>query len=197
MDLILDIDTQVDFMQPFGSLYVPKAETIIGNIKNLLSDLYLPIISTVDEHDENDEEFNSFPRHCVKNTHGAWKIPETLIYSPDYVTKGDKDLTPLQLTQNKQFILPKRTYNIWDEKLGNPKNMKILLEHFRPDTIHVVGVATDICVLAGVTGLAEKVNSIILHRDCIKGLSEDSEREAIQKMLVLGNVWEVYSDGKN
>ena len=193
MDLIIDVDTQVDFMQPFGSLYVPKAETIIGNIKNLLSDLYLPIISTVDEHDENDEEFNTFPRHCVKNTHGAWKIPETLVYSPDYVTRCDKELTPLQLTQNKQFILPKRTYNIWDEKLGNPKNMKILLENFCPSTVHVVGVATSICVLAMVKGLTEMPNhgKIVLHTNCMKDLTPESEEKAMDEMFALGNVYEV------
>ena len=192
MDLILDIDTQVDFMQPFGSLYVPKAETIIGNIKNLLSDLYLPIISTVDEHDENDEEFNTFPRHCVKNTHGAWKIPETLVYSPDYVTRCDKELTPLQLTQNKQFILPKRTYNIWDEKLGNPDAMNQILEHFCPEIIHVMGIATDICVLAMVKGLAEIIGytRIILHIDCMKGLTTESEEKALEEMLSLPRVWD-------
>ncbi len=34
--VFLDMDTQVDFMLPTGSLYVPGAETIIPNLKKLM-----------------------------------------------------------------------------------------------------------------------------------------------------------------
>jgi len=190
MNLILDIDTQVDFMFPYGALSVPKAESIIENIKKLMVKLYVPIISTIDEHDVNDEEFKTFPRHCVTGTHGMWKIPETLVYQPDYAIKGDKDFTEEDLENNKQFILPKRTYNIWDEKLGNLDNLNRLLEFFLPDTVHVVGVATDICVLSAVKGLSDKVNHIVLHTDCMKGLTTESEEKALVEMLALGNVWD-------
>jgi nicotinamidase-related amidase len=67
--------------------------------------------------------------------------------------------------------------------------MKGVLEYFRPDTVHVVGVATDICVLAAVNGLSDYVNHIILHTDCMKGLSKENEEKAIAEMVALGNVW--------
>ncbi len=189
MNLILDVDTQVDFMLSEGALYVPGSENIIDNIKKLMVKLYLPIISTVDEHDEEDEEFKTFPKHCVKGKSGAWKIPDTLLYNPMFVSYGNKPFESHHYQNCKQFILPKATYNIWDEKLGNRENFRGLIEYFNPDTVHVVGVATDICVLAAVKGLSNHVNHIVLHTDCMKGLSKENEEKAISEMLALGNVW--------
>jgi nicotinamidase/pyrazinamidase len=189
MNLILDVDTQVDFMLKEGALYVPDAEKVIDNIKKLMANLFMPIISTVDEHAENDEEFKTFPKHCVKGKSGAWKIPDTIIYAPAYVTYADRELSNDDYVNCKQFILSKATYNVWDENLGQPINMKGLIEYFRPDTVHVVGVATDICVLAAVKGLSDHVNHIILHTDCMKGLSKENEEKAIAEMVALGNVW--------
>lgn len=189
MNLILDVDTQVDFMYKEGNLYVPDAEKIIPNIYNLMANMYLPIISTVDEHEENDEEFKVFPPHCIKNRTGALKIPETQVYSPFMTVRGDARLTDEQMLNNKQFILPKKTYNIWDEKLGNKDNMERLIEWFCPDTVHVIGVATDICVLAAVKGLCQLVNHIVIHKDCTKGLDTEKENNAIDEMRELGNVW--------
>lgn len=189
MNLILDVDTQVDFMLSHGALYVPNAEKIVDNIKKLMVKLYLPIVSTVDEHEENDQEFRTFPMHCVKGKSGAWKIPETLLYNPMFVATGQKPFEPYHFKNCKQFILPKATYDIWDKNLGNPVNFMGLIEYFNPDTVHVVGVATDICVLAAVKGLSDRVNHIILHTDCMKGLSLEHEERAIAEMTALGNVW--------
>lgn len=187
MNLILDVDTQADFMLREGALYIPDAEKIIPNVKKLLTNLFLPIISTVDEHDENDAEFNTFPKHCIAGKFGAVKIPETIIYADQYLVKGN--FSPMAVEDAKQFILSKKTYNIWDKELGNPNAMTNILEYFLPDTVHVVGVATDICVLAAVKGLSSHVNHIVLHKDCMKGLSKENEDKAITEMLALGNVW--------
>jgi len=195
MNILLDVDTQVDFMMSHGALYVSEAEKIVGNIRKLMTKLYMPIISTVDEHDVDDEEFKIFPKHCVRCTSGAWKIPETMVYETPYIqgvneVAYDKDII---CSRAKQFIITKKTYNIWDEKLGNPYAMKQLLDFFLPETVHVVGVATDISVLAAVRGLSERVERIVLHKNCIKGLTKEKEENAIKEMVDLGNVF-VYDE---
>lgn len=190
MDIILDVDTQVDFMKSYGALYVPDAELIIDNIRQIMTNLYLPIISTVDEHDENDEEFKVFPPHCVKYKSGSWKIDETLPYHKPFTLKvahGDC-LTERNLKEHKQFIIPKKTYNIWDSELGNPQAMMQVINHFKPETVHIIGVATDICVLACVNGIAQHVKKVVIHSNCVKGLSAENEDKAFKEMFSLGNV---------
>ena len=191
MDIILDIDTQVDFMMREGALYVPDAESITENIKRFLSNTYMPIISTVDEHDVDDQEFKTFPKHCVKQSSGAWKIPETMVYTLPYLSRimNNRDVFSSEsLKTAKQFIIPKKTYNIWDVELGNPLAMMQVINQFKPETVHVIGVATDICVLAGVKGIAQHVKKVVIHSDCVKGLSAENEDKAFKEMFSLGNV---------
>src|SRR5512135_1494803 len=78
----IDIDTQRDFMLPGGALYVPRAETLLPALERLTRfavDNGIPLISTMDAHETDDPEFARFPRHCVKDTPGYAKIPETLL----------------------------------------------------------------------------------------------------------------------
>jgi nicotinamidase/pyrazinamidase len=82
--IFYDVDTQNDFMNKDGALYVPDAELIKPNLK-LLTDYaankYIPILGSVDAHPKNDEEFKVFPPHCVIGTDGELKIPETTRYT--------------------------------------------------------------------------------------------------------------------
>jgi len=76
----LDIDTQFDFMDPEGSLHVPGAEDIVPTLAELTRAAKargVPLIATTDWHSDDDREFQEFPPHCVRDTHGAEKIEET------------------------------------------------------------------------------------------------------------------------
>ena len=78
----LDIDTQVDFMEPRGGLYIEGATRITGNIRRLMRfalKAHIPVLSTADTHTRNDPEFRLFPRHCVKGTSGHRKINGTVM----------------------------------------------------------------------------------------------------------------------
>lgn len=177
MDIILDIDTQVDFMMRHGSLYVPEAENIISNMNKFLSDTYLPIISTIDEHDHDDPEFKTFPVHCVKGASGTWKIPETMVYSLPYISRimniGNL-FYPCDLRNAKQFIIPKKTYNIWDSELGNPMAMMQVINHFKPEKVFVLGVALDWCIKYAIEGLLKRGLTVFLVTDATKAVkSED------------------------
>src|SRR5207247_10978287 len=51
--VFLDVDTQVDFMLPTGSLYVPGAEQIIPHLKKLMNSARehaIPVLSSADAH---------------------------------------------------------------------------------------------------------------------------------------------------
>ncbi len=75
--VFVDIDTQFDFMDPRGNLYVPGAENIVDKIKKLFNyaiEHKIKILSSTDAHTVDDPEFKLFPAHCIKGTPGNQKI---------------------------------------------------------------------------------------------------------------------------
>ncbi len=76
-----DEDTQFDFMNPKGKLYVPGAENIIDKVSEIreyaLKNDY-SIIASCDWHSLTDSEISqnpdykkTFPPHCMANEPGA------------------------------------------------------------------------------------------------------------------------------
>src|SRR3989338_7634123 len=87
-----DVDTQHDFMKADGKLYVPGAESIIPNLKQLTDYAHghgIRIIASADDHvpghrglaDAPDLR-RTFPLHCMRGTAGQAKIPETRLQAP-------------------------------------------------------------------------------------------------------------------
>ena len=61
-----DVDTQFDFINPRGKLFIKGAPKIISNFKKLTSFAKrkrITIISSIDTHIKNDPEFKIFPAH--------------------------------------------------------------------------------------------------------------------------------------
>src|SRR5712692_11635549 len=95
--VFLDIDTQVDFMLPPGSLYVPGAEGIVPNLKKLMvyaREQGIPVLSSADAHLPDDPSFAQWPPHCVIGTPGQRRIPETQLASPAIVPNRAAGFTP-------------------------------------------------------------------------------------------------------
>jgi len=92
MKIFYDVDTQIDFMNEKGALYVPGAELIKPNLR-LLTDFaktnFVPVLGSVDihfgtpEYKEREGELakydGPFPDHCMHNTRGQLKIFETAL----------------------------------------------------------------------------------------------------------------------
>jgi nicotinamidase/pyrazinamidase len=91
--ILIDVDTQFDFMDPNGSLYVEADPAVQEHIKNILmsasidgiGETYDAIIGSVDSHAYDAWEFaengGPFPAHCVKGSRG-W-----LRTNPDFPAK--------------------------------------------------------------------------------------------------------------
>jgi len=91
--ILIDVDTQFDFMDPSGSLFVEADPTVREHIKNILmsasidgiGETYDAIIGSVDSHAYDAWEFaengGPFPAHCVKGQPG-W-----LRTNPDFPAK--------------------------------------------------------------------------------------------------------------
>ena len=67
----VDVDTQVDFIEPSGKLYAKGAEAVKPQLARLIEVARarkIPLVSSVDSHAPNDPEFGKYPPHCLAGT---------------------------------------------------------------------------------------------------------------------------------
>ncbi len=180
--VFFDIDTQNDFIMPYGNLYVQDADKLIPNFIKLMRiafDKGVRIVSSVDAHPFDDPEFDTFPHHCVKGESGWEKIPETLIPDNFYIENlenaDDGGLSA------QQIIFEKTVFSMF----GNPNTDRILEELDFKRAI-VFGVATDYCVKAAALGLVEKGYETYVVEDAIAAVTPETGAEAIIEMKSAG-----------
>ena len=133
---LIIVDMLNDFVDEKGALYCgDTARSIIPFIQKTLSsyrnrmDL---VIYLQDSHDEDDKEFEKFPKHSVSGTWGCDVIPE---------------LSP----QSGETVIPKKRYSGF---YGT--DLEHALKSADIDDVEVVGVCTSICVMDTVGGLANR-----------------------------------------
>lgn len=179
--LFVDVDTQNDFINPDGKLYIANAEKIKSNIKKLMdfaikSDSY--VLSSVDKHSINDIEFDNLAPHCIENTYGQEKIPETMLPNPQILTiKGPNTIK----SNTKQFIIEKNTFDVFSNQTTDR-----LIRIIKPSKCVVFGVATDYCVKLAVLGLIKRQYPVTLVTDAIKGINEEASLSFINMVKGLG-----------
>jgi nicotinamidase/pyrazinamidase len=244
MRIFYDVDTQNDFMNNNGALYVPGTEEIKPNLSKLTKYAianHVPVLGSVDRHfgteeyRERERELKRwggpFPDHCMANTEGELKIPETTLFTQFYSPKdvcypdrmngdwvGDeafyvshlKESMPVELQLKwaprvvlarktllyperrvpKSIIIPilfeKQSYDVF----SNPAADYVMREFGRshkfgggPAEAVVYGVATDYCVKAAVLGMQRRGIQCYVVKDAIKGITPESEREALEEMI--------------
>ncbi len=168
--VLLDIDTQNDFILPEGALYVQDAEKIVPNLEKIFiwaKEKKVPIISSVDAHSQDDPEFANFPPHCVKGTDGEKKIPQTLLENHKVITSAD-ELSEDIFSRYQQIIFEKQTFSLFDNEQARE-----FISRLNADRFCVFGVATDYCVKAAVEGLIGlKKSNIFLVEDAISAVDK-------------------------
>ncbi|HEY9842781.1 MAG TPA: cysteine hydrolase family protein, partial [Candidatus Obscuribacterales bacterium] len=105
--VFVDIDTQFDFMNPEGGLYVPGAESLDGNLRRLLAyagSHDIPVLASADAHAPDDPEFQVFPPHCVKGTPGQLRVDATADPQAKVIANSPQEL---DLTGTRSVVLEK------------------------------------------------------------------------------------------
>ncbi len=124
--IFFDVDTQNDFMNSGGRLYVPDAESIKPNLEQLTKfacENGIPIFGSVDKHfgtpeyKDREGELSKwggpFPDHCMDGTEGQKKIIQTL-----------ERRTPRDGSERE------RNWLVYDEYVSNPlKGKKAILSY--------------------------------------------------------------------
>lgn len=165
-----DVDTQRDFIDPHGKLYVPGAEAIVPNLRRLTKAAAangVLVIASACAHRPGDPEFEKYPPHCLVGTPGQRKIPETRI--SDSLVLPARTLTEARdIWRFQQIILEKAELNVFT----NP-NIEWVLGQVSPaQAIVVYGVVTEICVAIAAQKLVERGYSVLLVQDAIRALNK-------------------------
>lgn len=174
--IFFDVDTQLDFLAPAGSLYVPGAEQLLPNLAALTRFAAAnkhPLISTADAHLEDDIEFRTWPAHCVAGTLGQQKVFCTRL-SPAITipsAPGAFQSFEPQFSAAAQFVVEKQTLDAF----SNP-NLSPLLDYLSADCYVVYGVVTELCVDKALAGLVKRGKRIVLVTDAIQSLNDAGQR---------------------
>ena len=177
-----DVDTQVDFMLPHGRLYVGGAEALAANLARLTNyahDNGIRILASSDNHDPGDEEISenpdfktTFPPHCLCNTPGQARIPETRLKNPLIVEPEDAEADVLSsLSRHHGDVLfHKRYFDVFT----NP-NVVPVLNALGVTDVTLYGVALDVCNRYAVEGLLSNFPDITLSvvTDAVRALEEN------------------------
>ena len=166
MKLLVVVDMQNDFID--GALGTPEAVAIVPNVATKIKqyvDNGDKILYTADTHyNENyleTQEGQKLPvSHCIDNTHG-WMIADGL-----YVDKFP--------------LVRKNTFGLWD--IGY--RLEQLANHADIESIEVVGLCTDICVISNVMLIKSWFEEIpvIVDSSCCAGVTPQSHNNALEAM---------------
>ena len=186
-----DVDTQHDFMKADGKLYVPGAESIIPNLKQLTDYAHghgIRIIASADDHVPGHRELSdapdfrrTFPLHCMRGTAGQAKIPETRLQAPLVIEPERQDPAALKArlaAHPGDVLLNKHWFDVFTNE-----NVATVLEAIRPRTIVLYGVATDVCNKFAVEGLLERHPDVRLFvvKDAMKPIDPDAQEHLLKE----------------
>lgn len=169
MNVLIVVDMQNDFID--GALGTKEAEAIVPGVVRKIKDFRGKVFFTRDTHEENylsTQEGKKLPvKHCIRGTAG-WEIrPEIDILRTepaiDKPTFGSEELGQMLKTLDREL----------KEREGN-----------RIESITLIGVCTDICVISNAMILKALFLEIPLIVDaaCCAGVTEESHKNALEAM---------------
>jgi nicotinamidase/pyrazinamidase len=194
--ILVDVDTQHDFCDPSGALYVRGAEKLVDRWRSLIDRAVArgaKIVGSVDSHAFDAWEFAgaaekgpngetpNFPAHCVKGTPGWLKVPGTMAPRTRFVPNVKTDVAPFVGRHDPQMILlEKEVYSLF----ANP-NAPEVLKALGAERYVVFGVATDYCVRAAALGLVD-FGEVWLVTDAIAAVDANGGEKAIAECAAHG-----------
>jgi nicotinamidase/pyrazinamidase len=180
--VFLDIDTQRDFLEPGGALFIAGSEVIVPNLGRLTAWARargIPLVASACAHSAGDDELRDWPPHCMIGTPGQERIaatawPGSEVLTPDALHFGS---LPHHLT------IEKRTLDVFSHP--DADRLIGLYRRVHP-TFVVYGVATDYCVKAAVLGLLNRGSSVAVVADAVHSIDSAAEPDLLTEFVRRG-----------
>ncbi len=197
--IVWNVDTQIDFMNDDGTLSVPNARNIVGNLSSIFKSAVsngVRILGSADEHTDASAEFEKnggvFPPHCVRYTKGQLNIPETFLGKGNTgIARWHESYAEAQLAaifSKKQVILTKDDNDVFT----SPHIAGLLKTVPKGAEIYLTGVATEYCDACALRGLVKYSAEngmewkISVVADAIKEITEEGRIAAFEEFRKLG-----------
>jgi nicotinamidase/pyrazinamidase len=171
--VFVDVDTQRDFLEPAGALYVAGSVEIIPNLARLSQfarSHHVPVLATACAHQVDDPELTRFPPHCLTGTPGQERIPATAARDSVVLEVEDRLCGPLP----PHLTLHKRQIDVFtrpdaDELVGRYN------DSLAQPLFVVYGVCSDYCVREVVDGLLKRGCRVAIVVDAIRAIDPAAE----------------------
>ena len=171
-----DVDTQRDFMEPDGALYVPGAEAIVDNLRRLTDYArthHVTVVASVCDHRPGDAELSAtpdfrttFPPHCLRGSRGQEKIPVTRLDDAVVIENrayADAELRALLPARGGGIVIRKQALDVFT----NPATATVV-RLLDPDPVVVYGVTTEHCVDLAITVLLRAGRRVYCVEDAVR-----------------------------
>ena len=182
--VFVDVDTQRDFLEPTGALFVPGSEGILDNLAGLTEFARrqgIPILATACSHAPDDPEMDQFGPHCLAGSPGQERVAATAWEGGSVV--GPSGEFSFSETVPAHLTLQKREFDVF----SHPEADRIITRYDRDrPTFVVYGVATDYCVKAAVLGLLDRGCKVAVVVDAVRAIDADGEAEVFAEFTRRG-----------
>lgn len=161
-EALIIVDMSNDFVHNEGNLTAGKpAQEIVPYIIETADKFLInggTVVITMDSHDENDAHFNLWPKHNVIGTWGQELYGDLMPWYVD--NKANSNL----------LMIPKADYNAFFNT-----GLAEKLKDRGIDKVHVVGVATDICVFLTTAGADSNKFETAIHKRGVATFTEHGD----------------------
>lgn len=176
MDLII-VDCQNDFIS--GTMASENGEEAVKNIVDFMNKQGedLNVYYTSDFHPENHMSFveqgGPWPSHCVAGTMGA-EIHDDF-HKTDYPPNNTNTFFK---GRHPKF----EEYSGFEGRNGND----IMLKDAVSDEVHIVGIASEYCVLSTALEFLDDGKKVIVHKDMLGYVDKNDHEKALEKLSEKG-----------
>jgi nicotinamidase/pyrazinamidase len=181
--ILLDIDTQRDFLLAEGRACVSDHAEVLANIRRVMAwarHENVPIISTAEVHPNNNG--SSLIPYCLDGTEGQRKIPYTLLNNRVSFPADTRNALPTDLLRvYRQVILHKRCIDPFDEP-----TIDRLLSELLVDEFILIGAGTEDAVAATAVGLLHRGKNVSVIVDALGSHDRRKSKLALRKIQAKG-----------
>jgi nicotinamidase-related amidase len=181
--LLIDIDTQKDFLLTAGRACVRNHRKVLANINRVMAWVRrekVPVISIAEVYPNNNG--CSVIGFCLDGTDGQKKLPCTLLKDRVSFPADNKNALPADiLLAYRQIILHKRCIDPFDEP-----RIERLLSEVEANEFILIGAGTEDAVKATAIGLLQRGKKVRIIVDALGSHDTREAKLALRKMQAKG-----------
>lgn len=183
--LLIDIDTQKDFLLPGGRACIRNQNKVLTNIRRVMAWARrqdIPVISTAEVFPNNNG--CSEICYCLDGTEGQKKVSCTLFTNRVSFPADNKNALPADILQAyRQIILHKRCIDPFDEP-----RIERLFSEVQVEEFILIGAGTEDAVRATAMGLLQRGKKVKIIVDALGSHDRKEAKLALRKMKAKGAI---------